>query len=766
MPSALTTPGQLLLRSIVPEDIPIPDTMDKKSVSALFQELAEKHPEKYVDVLKAISDESRLAATTYGREASFGLADFETPPEAAKKRELLKKQINKIAQSDTLDAKSKNDRIVELLRSQADDIRHDAVSEAESRGNAMAIAAKRGFRGNTLQASQLLYGDVLLADHKGRPVAIPGMHGYGEGVTPMEYWAGSYGARKGAADVQFATARTGFLSKQMSYMAQRIRVTGEDCHSKDTGLYVKPEDPEILGYTLAKDTAGLPAGTTIDKKNLGKLAGQDKVMVRSLVTCQMPEGVCKLCAGKRENHQFPPLGSYLGITSARVASEPWTQQLGLCLHPETEVRMADQSVKLLKDIRIGDWVLGASPTDINTFPVRVVAIHSNVDRLVFSHNFEKKDAGKLSLRSTHEHKVKVGNWWGVGEKPYERVLKPVMHSAGDCESNRTCAILADGALAVYEGYYFEGMMDTLDLEVDHPEHLFVLANGLVVHNSGKHLGGTVSSSQSVTGLDEIQQFLNVPENFRGKSILAPEDGLVTAVQQAPQGGTYVFVGSKQNYVPAGVNLTVKKGDKVEAGDMLSEGTPHPAEIARYKGLGAARSYFVDKFGEILKDNGVPAHRRHLETISRAFYDRVLVTDPEGISGYDPGETVSYTDIARKYKPRPTSVIKPPTSQTGRYLETPVLHYTIGTRLTPSVVQKLNDSGVTEVTANDDPPGFEPEVMRMMDIPATDPDWKVRLSGFYLKKSLLDSVQHGSTSQNTSTSYVPQLMNPSLIGKRG
>ena len=610
--SSLTTPGQLLLRSLVPEDITVPDSMDKKSVSGMFQELAEKHPDKYVDVLKALNDEARFAATTYGREASIGLSDFETPPKTFKARELLKKQINQIAQSKQISAKDKNEKIVALLRDQADTLRHDAVSEAADRGSSLALAAKHGFRGNTLQASQLLYGDVLLADHKGRPVPIPGLHGYAEGVTPMEYWAGSYGARKGAADVQFATARTGFLSKQMSYMAQRLRVTGDDCHAK-TGVFAKPDDAEIIGYTLARETAGMPAGTPIDRKNIGKLAGEDKVMVRSITTCQMPEGVCKLCAGKREDHKYPPLGSYLGITSARVMSEPWTQSLGL---------------------------------------------------------------------------------------------------------------------------------------------------------SAKHLGGTVSSAQSVTGLDEIQQFLNVPENFRGKSILAPEDGHITSVQPAPQGGAYVFVGSKQNYVPAGVNLLVKKGDKVEAGDMLSEGTPHPAEMAKYKGLGAARNYFVEKFGEILRNNGVPAHRRHLETISRAFYDRVLVTDPDGISGYEPGEEVSYTDIARKYKPRSTAVVKSPVSQTGRYLEVPTLHYTIGTRITPSVAKNMIDSGVQEITADDNPPGFEPEVMRMMDIPATDPDWKVKLSGFYLKKSLLDSVQHGSTSQNTSTSYVPQLMNPTLIVKRG
>jgi hypothetical protein len=542
---------------------------------------------------------------------------------------------------------------------------------------------------------------------------------------------------------------TGYLGKQLAYAAQRQVVTGKDCGATNSGLPGQGDDPDMIGMVLSKDIAGIPAGTPLTKQHLS-LIGSKPIRVRSLTTCQMPHGVCQKCSGQREGGHFPEMGANVGITAARVVAEPWVQKLSLCLSPETEVRMADFSVKRLKDIQAGDQVLGSTLME-DPVPVTVLAVHHNGSREVYRFTYQTSD-GSIFLDSTKEHKILSASRQGLSQ------LHPV-ESVG-------FAVLIKGSSSIVAertDVRLIGNMETLDLEVDHPDHLFVLANGMIVSNSAKHVGGAVGTNDNtVQGIDGIIQFLNVPDRFVGGAVMAPEDGRVTQISKAPQGGNYVFVNDKQLWVSPDNKLLFKVGDTLEAGDALSDGLPNPAEVAKYKGLGEARRYFVDRFGQMLKDNGVQAHRRNLESISKALYDRVTITKPEGLLGYMPGETVPYSDLQREYKERAGTYAAKPKAAIGRYLERPVLHYTIGTRITPSVARALSDEGVQEVNVNDEGPDFEPEVMRMMDIPASDPDWKVRLSGFNLKKSLLDSATHGSVSNNNSTSYVPKLMNPSLL----
>ena len=165
---------------------------------------------------------------------------------------------------------------------------------------------------------------------------------------------------------------------------------------------------------------------------------------------------------------------------------------------------------------------------------------------------------------------------------------------------------------------------------------------------------------------------------------------------------------------------------------------------------------------MLEENGVPTHRRNLEILSRGFFDRVKVTSPDGVAGFNIGEVVPYSEIQRRYKPRDGHEDRSPTRSTGYYLERPVLHYTIGTRLTPSVVAKMKEAGIPAVKVHREPPGFIADVRRLMDIMSTDPDWKTRMAGWDLKKSFLHGVTHGSESPHESVSFVSSLMDPEKL----
>jgi DNA-directed RNA polymerase subunit beta' len=610
MPEKSTTLGKLLVEQAIPEDMRDQDRVfNKKSTGVFFQELAEKHPDTYIDVLQRLSNISRVVATEYGGPASVHLKDLRLPPRTKAYRKELRGKVHQISQDPSLSPQQKQEGIVTTVRRAMPTIQKMLMGELSGRDNAYGLAVEQGFRGSPTQLIQMMFGDMLVADHRGRPVPIPGLHGYGEGVTPAEYWAGSYASRKGYADVQFATAKTGFLGKQMAAMSQHVQVTGEDCGATGVGILVNGDDPEILGAVLAKDINGVKAGSVIGKRDLPKIRGK-KPLVRSLITCQQPEGICQKCAGKRDQGSFPAIGAAVGIDAGRVVSEPMTQELGL---------------------------------------------------------------------------------------------------------------------------------------------------------SAKHTGGVIGlNSDNVEGFEEINQFVQVPKMFMGAAVLSPKEGKVRKIVKAPQGGHYLYVDDEQVFVPEGRKIQVSPGDSVEAGDVLTSGTPNPAEIAEYKGLGEGRRYFQDKFYEILKDNNVPTHRRNVEVLSKAFFDRIKITNPDGVQGYIIGDIVPYGAFQKEYEARPGTEQLNPKRGVGRYLEKPVMHYTIGTQITPKIAKFLADEGVESVMTHKDHPGFEPQVTRIMGIPAQDPDWKVRLAGFGVKQSLLESARHGSSSKHDQTSYVPKLMDPSRL----
>lgn len=609
MPKTL---GQLLLNEAIPEDMQDDSRIfNKKQARSFFKELAEKHPREYVDIQQKMVDLSRMAVTDYGGIASPSLNDLKVPPELKRYRDQIQSKLFAIYEHEGLNPEQKNEAVVKLMRAELPKIQEKVQTETFKGNNSLAEAIKHGFRGSPVQLTQLLFGDALVADQKGRPLPTPGMHGYAEGVNPMEYWAGSYGSRKGYADVQFMTAKSGFLGKQLALAAQRVQVTEEDCGADNIGILAAGDDSQILGTVLARDVQNLSAGTVVQKKHLPKIA-KEKLLIRSHTTCQAKGGVCSKCSGQRKNNRFPKVGDYLGIDSGRLMSEPLTQA------------------------------------------------------------------------------------------------------------------------------------------------------GL----SSKHTGGIIKGQQfadELSGFDQINQFLQVPKAFRGAAALAPADGIVTRVEDAPQGGTYIMMsGGNRLYSPRDREVIVKQGDKVEAGDMLTEGTPNPAELTKLKGLGEGRLYFNKKFSELLENSGVNVNSKHVETMSRAFFDRVKITRPEGVSGYMIDDIVTYSDLQREYKPRKDAQALTPNRSVGYYLEKPVLHYTIGTRITPKVAEFMKEQRVKSVDVHRDDPGFEPAPTRLMDIPGTDPNWKNKLTGFNVKKNLLNAARQGSEARHDSVGYAAKLMDPTKL----
>ena len=318
-----------------------------------------------------------------------------------------------------------------------------------------------------------------------------------------------------------------------------------------------------------------------------------------------------------------------------------------------------------------------------------------------------------------------------------------------------------------------GELPTYDLWVDHPDHLFVLANGLVVSNSEpvtqsllsvKHSGGRAKSlKRELPTFDQLNQMVQVPSSFANAATLAKVDGVVQDIEDAPQGGKIIKLGGESHYVPSDLAPTVKVGDRIEAGDTLSEGVPNPAEIVQHKGIGEGRRSFVEHFMKIFKDAGINANRRNVELLSRGLINHVRVTGVEGTEHGLPGDIVEYASLANGYTPRHGFQVLAPRAAIGNYLEQPALHYTIGTRVTKRVADQMHTAGIPQITVHEEAPAFHPEMIRAMENLSQSKDWQIRLGGSYLEKGLLDSTHRGLSSTR-SESYIPGMAQGAGFGQ--
>jgi len=235
--------------------------------------------------------------------------------------------------------------------------------------------------------------------------------------------------------------------------------------------------------------------------------------------------------------------------------------------------------------------------------------------------------------------------------------------------------------------------------------------------------------------------------------VAEADGIVKGIREAPAGGVYVSVGNDEYWAPNKSALKVKEGQHIEAGEVLTSGIPNPSLLARYRGIGDARRMFMDHVQEV---TGGSVSRRNAEAISRAVVSHVRVNNIKGPQDSMIGDISRYEDMVRGYTPREGSHTIMPSEGHGQYLETPSMHYTIGTKISNRVIKDLHANGIKNIVTHREPPSFEPDVQRMFAHSQVDPDWMTRMSGYHLTTSIPEAVHKGLSSNENSTSYVPSL----------
>lgn len=304
-----------------------------------------------------------------------------------------------------------------------------------------------------------------------------------------------------------------------------------------------------------------------------------------------------------------------------------------------------------------------------------------------------------------------------------------------------------------------------DLEVACPDHIYLLANGLIVHNT-KH-SGKRNDLGAYVGFDALKNLSMVPKTYDVKASVAPADGTVSDIEDAPQGGKYVVIDDEQGsriYVPEALEVSVKPGDRLEAGDAVSSGLVSPADVVSYKGVGEGRRYFTDSFTKTFRNSKYGVNRRNVEVLSRALVNNVQVENPDSEGDALPGDILRYSAWAAGYKPREGVASMPVDKAVGQYLEAPALHYTIGTRVTPSVAKRLQRHGIKDIPVNKTAPGVVPYMVSAVESPAYSGDWMARLGTSYLKDRLLEDAQRGGHSELHGTNPIPSLAKGVELGR--
>jgi hypothetical protein len=309
-----------------------------------------------------------------------------------------------------------------------------------------------------------------------------------------------------------------------------------------------------------------------------------------------------------------------------------------------------------------------------------------------------------------------------------------------------------------------GVCQCWDLSVNHPDELFVLANHLIVSNT-KHNAGMAKGKKTFSGLDTTIQFVQIPDEFKDRAAVAEEDGVVESINEAPQGGTYVTVNGRQHFVLPGFSANVKVGEKVEAGDIISDGLASPADIVRLRGLGEGRRYYADRLGQILHDSGNKPDKRHMELVARAVVDDYRIDDPGEDSPYLPDDSVRENEFLETYKPPADTSETLVDKSIGGYLQKPVLHYTVGTRVTPKIADRMRTAGVQQVLSSRETPWYTADMKRLRVASHDSKDWLVGLGTSYLSSQMRDSLERGDeTNVQENYHYGPRLAYGGDAGK--
>src|SRR6266540_3254113 len=570
--------------------------------------------------------------------------------------------------------------------------------DSGSRGSRDQIRQLAGMRGLMAKPQKKLTGGI------GEIIESPIKSNFREGLSVLEYFISTHGARKGLADTALKTADAGYLTRRLVDVAQDVTITEEDCGTilglemsalKEGEDIIEPLRERLVGCVALDEVSDpheldederpkvlVEAGKLIDEETAQAIedAGIEAVRIRSVLTCEAKRGVCRMCYGRNlATMDMVDLGEAVGILAAHSIGEPGTQLTLRTFHiGGTAARIAEQTVRKTK----------------------VEGVIEHGDRLTF---VETPEGQRVVTSYEGELILKAAAHGGSGGR-VTAAQKLAVHSRFQVPLGATLMVddgqqvAKDGILFTWDPYTTPIMTDVAGLvrfvdivddetvreELDeitgrrqrviiedrekklHP-HIevvqkkgdkekrlrdFVIPEGaqLTVEDGQEVYAGQVLakvSREAYKTRDITGGLPRVAELFEARrpkdpATISEVDGVVR-FGEIKRGKREIWVhpeeGEAQLYeVPAGKHLRVHEGDRVRAGDRLTEGPVNPHDILRIKGPRAVQEYLLNEVQEVYRLQGVKINDKHIGVIVRQMLQKVKVVEP-GDTEFLEGENV-------------------------------------------------------------------------------------------------------------------------------
>ncbi len=338
-----TTVGRILFNEVLPKDFPFQNELqNSKKIQKLVSELIDRYGiERTIPILDKIKDLGFEYATLSCN--TWGMDDLVVPKE---KEKLIKKaikeeeEIKKLYLKGFLSESERRTKVIETWQKVKDTI-SDLVPKTLPRFGSVFAIIESGSRGSWSQPSQMAGMKGLVANPAGKIIEMPIKSNYKEGLSTLEYFISTHGARKGTVDTALRTSTAGYLTRRLIDVAHEVIIKEKDCGDKE-GIVIEIKEAEELGQDLSqkilgrvlledikdKDKVILKKGELIDKKGveLIKKLKIEKVRVRSPLSCKSLDGICQACYGSDlATHRLVKLGEAVGIVAAQSIGEPGTQ---------------------------------------------------------------------------------------------------------------------------------------------------------------------------------------------------------------------------------------------------------------------------------------------------------------------------------------------------------------------------------------------------------------------------------------------------------
>ncbi len=628
--------------------------------------------ETTVRMLDEIKELGFLAATRSG--LSIGIDDMVIP---SSKGAVVADAQNQVigVQQQYLDGAITNgeryNKVIEIWSGVTEKVADEMFSAMQKRDkdgeiNAIYVAADSGARGSKQQIRQLSGMRGLMAKPSGEIIETPITANFREGLTVLQYFISTHGARKGLADTALKTADSGYLTRRLVDVAQDVIISEYDCGTVD-GIYVgsivesgdiiEPLRDRIVGRVSLERIKDYEANVIVDinqeiTEDLAsaiQAAGIERVKIRSVLTCESKRGVCVMCYGRNlASGRLVELGEATGVIAAQSIGEPGTQLTMRTFHiGGTASRVSEQSRLDAKNngtVRfIGVQTVKAKAGDL-------VVMNRNGSIVVVDDKGREKE--RYALVYGAHIKVQEGSQVKLGQvmAEWDPYTFSIMTEIGGVVSFKD---LQEGLTLHEEVDEVTGLsrlvvMDSADEKrqpaivvkggKNNKRYLMPSRSHLMIQDGDEVFPGDVlakipretTKTKDITGgLPRVVELFEARKP-RETAVISEIDGTVK-FGEVSKGQRKVYVvtddGSEREYsVPRGVHINVQEGERIRAGEQLMDGPLNPHDILAVLGEKELQAYLVNEIQEVYRLQGVTISDKHIEVIVRQMMRWVKVEE--------------------------------------------------------------------------------------------------------------------------------------------